>query len=66
MIATEIALPEPLFRRLQAHLDLYPTESIDSLFAQALEVYFSQRPIPFPLGDRPFPLLPLKPDHQGL
>lgn len=39
MIPTEIHLPDPLFRRFQALLDLHPTESIDSLFAQALEVY---------------------------
>lgn len=44
MIATEIELPEPLFRRLQALLDVYPNESIDSLFRQALETYLSRQP----------------------
>lgn len=44
MIATEIELPEPLFRRLQALLDVYPNESIDSLFKQALEAYLSHQP----------------------
>jgi hypothetical protein len=53
MIATEIELPEPLFRRLQVHLDLHPTESIDSLFAQALEVYLSRPPIPLRIAYHP-------------
>lgn len=45
MIATEIELPEALFRRLQVLLDLYPTESIDSLFTRALEVYLQQQSV---------------------
>lgn len=44
MIATEIELPESLFRRIQALLDRYPNESIDSLFTQAIEVYLTQQP----------------------
>jgi hypothetical protein len=44
MIATEIELPEPLFRRLQALLDHHPTESIDSLFTRALEAYLKYQP----------------------
>lgn len=43
MIATEIELPESLFRRIQALLDLYPNESIDSLFTQAIEAYLAQQ-----------------------
>jgi metal-responsive CopG/Arc/MetJ family transcriptional regulator len=41
MIATEIHLPEPLFRRFQALLDRHPTQSIDALFAQAIEAYLA-------------------------
>jgi hypothetical protein len=44
MITTEVKLSEALFRRLQALLDANPTQSIDTLFAQALEVYFSHLP----------------------
>lgn len=44
MISTEIEVPEPLFRRLQAFLDRYPSESMDSLFIQALEIYLNQCP----------------------
>ena len=45
MIATEIELPETLFRRLQALLDLYPTESIDSLCTRAIEAYLIDQSI---------------------
>ncbi len=44
MITTEVELPEPLFRRLLVLLDANPTQSIDTLFTQALEVYLSQQP----------------------
>lgn len=43
MIATEVELPEPLFRRLLALLDANPTKSLDTLFAQALEAYLDQQ-----------------------
>jgi hypothetical protein len=45
MIATEVELPEALFRRLQTLLDLCPDESIDSLFTRALEMYLSHQPV---------------------
>ena len=45
MIATEVELPELLFRCLQALLVLYPNESIDSLFIRALEAYLRKQSV---------------------
>lgn len=42
LIALEVAIPETLFRSLQALLDQRPSEDIDSLFAQAVRVYLTQ------------------------
>ncbi|MBE9182453.1 hypothetical protein IQ268_28290 [Oculatella sp. LEGE 06141] len=40
-IQTEVQLPEPLFRQLQALLDREPTQSIDALFVSAIERYLA-------------------------
>lgn len=46
MIATEIELPEPLFRSLQALLDRHPNQSFNSLCTQALALYLKQHSVP--------------------
>lgn len=43
MIATEIELPEALFRRLQALLDHHPNESLNSLCTRAIEAYLTEQ-----------------------
>jgi len=39
MIATEILIPEWLFRRIQAQLDEHPDLSFDGLLTEALKHY---------------------------
>jgi hypothetical protein len=52
MIATEILIPEALFRQMQQRLDTFPQQSFDALCVNALVLYLSFATCPYCCSDR--------------